>query len=73
MSHDLGGFVLHRDHAVGMAERHARRKLGMAGQKRLKHGLVAMQDHIKPGILRHRISKTGNDSCRPAIATHGVN
>jgi hypothetical protein len=32
-----------------------------------------VHDHVQPRILGNRINQAGNDSCRPAIATHGVN
>ena len=73
MPHDLGGLVLHLHHALGMAKGHARRKFGVGLQKRPQDGLVPVQDRIQPGIAGDRISKASNDSCRPAIATHGVN
>jgi hypothetical protein len=73
MPHDLSGLVMHGHHTVSMAQRDAAGKFRMFGNKRRKHGLIAVQNHIHCGMLRHGISQAGNNGCRPAIATHGVN
>jgi hypothetical protein len=56
-----------------MAQGHPRGKLWVAGEERTEDALVAVQDHVKPGMLGDGIDQAGNDDCRPAIATHGVN
>ncbi len=53
MPHDLSGLVMHGDHAVSMAQRDAAGKFRMFGNKRRKHGLIAVQNHIHSGMLRH--------------------
>jgi len=73
VAHDLGGLVLHRHHAFGMAERHARGKVGVPGEEGAECGLVPVQDHVHAGMAGQRIDQADNDGCRPAIATHGVN
>jgi hypothetical protein len=73
VAHDLRGLVVHRDDAGSVAQGNAAGKAGMALQQRLKHILVAVQDHVHVGMARDRIDKAGNNRCRPAIATHGVN
>ena len=73
MAHDLGGLVLHLHHTFGMVQRHARPKFGVPGEKGTDHSLVTMQDHIHARMPGDRIDQAGNDGCRPAIATHGVN
>ena len=73
MAHDLGGLVLHRHDALGMAQGHPRGKLGVAGEKRTEDALVAVQDHVQTGMLGDGIDQAGNNSCRPTIAAHGVN
>ncbi len=73
MPHDLSRLVLHRHHTLGMAKRHTGRKFGVGLQKLPQNSLIPVQDRIQPGIARDRISQASNNSCRPAIATHGVN
>jgi hypothetical protein len=45
----------------------------MTRQQRPQYGFVAVQDHVHAGVLSQRIDKTGNNRCRPTVATHGVN
>jgi len=73
MAHDLGGLVLHFHHTLGMAQRHAGGKLGVSGEEGANRGLVAMQNHVHAWMPGDGIDQAGNDGCRPAIATHGVN
>jgi hypothetical protein len=56
-----------------MAQDHAGGQIGVAGEKRTQSRLIAVQDHVQPGMFRQGISQAGNNGRRPAIATHGVN
>jgi hypothetical protein len=55
-----------------MAQGHATGKFGMAGQKRCKGRFITVQDHVKARVFGDTFRKTGNDSCRSTIATHGI-
>ena len=53
MTHHLGGLVVHGDDAVGMAQGNAAGKFRVLGNKRRKHSLITVQNHIHPGMLCH--------------------
>lgn len=73
MAHDMGRLVRHRHYPGGVTQGAAVGKNRVLGDQGLQHRLVAMQDRPHPGMALHANGKTGNDSCRSAIATHGVN